>query len=256
MNSGQEKEGSRTPYVETFDDGPGGWVANRYEPLPVWDGAAHCFSPWYVDANHAPPGAGYLHMLMWIHTKAPYVTALEQPNRFVLEGKSRDLTNARLTVRLRGELSLQADGVHPYLAPEWPKDGAATLPLPQLCLLVQTESVGHGRPFQNIILPGQPLRVTRDRTEQTVTLTPDPTQWTQCGMRHDLTDRYGPGDIPMMLKEVSVDLIFVLFPLNVVPVGEVDDLHRRWADKDYRVDPRYLPRGLVVFDTVRIDYSD
>ena len=252
MNQGPEQTGSRTPYVETFDDGPGGWVANRHEPLPIWDGAAHCFSPWYVDANHAPPGAGYLHMLMWIHTKAAYVTEMGGANRFVLEGKSRDLTNARLTVRLRGNLTLEADGVHPYYQPEWPSN----LPLPQLCLLVQTESASHGRPFPNIILTGQTFQVTREWSEQTVTLTPDPAQWTQCGTRHDLTDRYGPGDIPTMLKDVSVDLIFVLFPLHVVPVGEVDDLHRQWADKDYRVDPRYLPRGLVMFDTVRIDYPD
>lgn len=252
MNQGAVRAGSRTPYVETFDNGPGGWVANRHEPLPIWDGAAHCFSPWYVDANHAPPGAGYLHMLMWIPTKAAHVTELGGANRFVLEDKSRDLTNARLTARIRGDLTLEADRVHPFYQPEWPREGAP--PMPRLCLLVQTEGSDNPRPFPNIILTGQPFRVTREWTEQTVTLTPDPAQWTQCGVRHDLTDRYGPGDIPAMLKDVSVDLIFVLFPLNVVPVGSVDDPHRGWADRDYRVDPRHLPRGLVMFDTVRIDY--
>lgn len=255
MTSDQKE--SRTPYVETFDDGPGGWVANRHEPLPVWDGAATCYGPWYVDANHAPPGAGYLHMLMWIHTKAAYVTAVGGQNRFVLENKSRDFTNAKLTVRLRGELSLEGVKVHPFSTPEWaPKGDEADLLGAKLCLLVQTEGPGHTHPYPNIILTGQPLRVTRDWSEQTLTLTTDPAQWTQCGVRHDLTHRYGPGDIAAMLADVSIDLIFVLFPLKVVPVGPVEDLHRQWADRDYRVDPRYLPRGLVMFDTVRIDYPD
>src|SRR5712672_957512 len=58
----------RRTYVETFDNGPGGWYADRRYALPVWDGVAYCHSPWWLDANHAPPGAGYLHLLMWIYT--------------------------------------------------------------------------------------------------------------------------------------------------------------------------------------------
>ena len=49
----------RRTYVETFDDGPGGWYGGRKFALPVWDGVAYCYSPWWVDANHAPPGAGW-----------------------------------------------------------------------------------------------------------------------------------------------------------------------------------------------------
>ena len=55
-------------YLETFDTGPGGWYADRHHALPVWDGVAYCHSPWWLDANHAPPGAGYLHLLMWTFT--------------------------------------------------------------------------------------------------------------------------------------------------------------------------------------------
>jgi hypothetical protein len=55
-------------YVETFDRGPGGWYADRRYALPVWDGVAYCTSPWWLDASHALPGAGYLHLLMWMYT--------------------------------------------------------------------------------------------------------------------------------------------------------------------------------------------
>ena len=40
----------------------------------------------------------------------------------------------------------------------------------------------------------------------------------------------------------------------VVPLGEVEDVHRQRAAKDYKVDMQHLPKGLVMFDTVRIDY--
>jgi hypothetical protein len=103
------------PYIETFDHGPGGWYGNRYYALPVWDGVAYCYSPWWLDANHAPPGAGYLHMLRWTYTakrryqgndeytrQLPYLGS-----RFAEEGHSTDLRNARLTVRLRGDVDLK-----------------------------------------------------------------------------------------------------------------------------------------------------
>jgi hypothetical protein len=43
--------GRFSPYVENFDSGPGGWYADRYFALPVWDGVAY-YGPWWVDANH------------------------------------------------------------------------------------------------------------------------------------------------------------------------------------------------------------
>ena len=49
---------SREPYVETFDKGPGGLDRQPERSPAVWDGVAYCFGPWFVDPNHAPPGAG------------------------------------------------------------------------------------------------------------------------------------------------------------------------------------------------------
>ena len=95
-------------YTETFNDGPGGWIADLRSPLPVWDGVAYCHSPWSVDANHAPPGAGYLHLLMYLITHADALCSLDETlhrgNRFVEDGHSTDLTNARVSVRLRGTM--------------------------------------------------------------------------------------------------------------------------------------------------------
>src|SRR6266487_3006039 len=100
-------------YRETFDDGPGGWLGwdgSGAQRLEIQDGAAVSRSPWWIDTNHAPPGAGYLHLLYCLHTS----NASGYPQRFVeIAGRNRfadggfptDFTNARLTARLKGELN-------------------------------------------------------------------------------------------------------------------------------------------------------
>lgn len=237
-------------YTETFDDGPGGWVADLCSPQSVWDGVAHCFSPWSVDANHAPPGAGYLHVLMYLHTDAAAVTQLEGANRFVEGGFSTNLTNARVTARLRGTLDL-AGPLCNNQTPRIQRDVGDV----RLYLHVQARVKGPPRTTANFMLTGQPFEITDEWSEQTVRLAPDPEQWTSLGARHDLREVYGDADIAEVLADVNHDIIFLLFPLNVVPVGQVDDLHRAWAVRDYKVDMAYLPKGLIMFDTVQIEYG-
>ncbi len=233
---------SREPYYEDFDRGPGGWLANRYDPLPIFDGVAYCFGPWYLDSHHAPPGAGYLHMLMYLYTSAKNVSPDRkshlQGNRFIEQGKSTDLTNARLTVRLRGEIDLQ---------------GA------ELVLLVQGKTA---KTTANFVLTGQPLRVEHDWTEQTLHLAPDPRQWTCLGARWDKVQDYGCDDIAAVLKDVNWDIMFVLFPLKIVPTHPelVKDMHKMRPGQDYpgypsyEVEQKYLPKGIIMIDWVRIDY--
>jgi hypothetical protein len=238
-------------YTETFDDGPGGWLADLHSPLPVWDGVAYCHSPWSVDANHAAPGAGYLHVLMYLHTHARSVVASNGVNRFVEGGFSSDLTDAKITARLRGAMSLAGPLCNNQTqAPETDLGGV------QLFVHVQAHLDGPPERTANFILTGQPFEITPDWSEQTVQLSSDPTQWTSLGTRHDLKGVYGDGDIAEVLADVNHDIIFLLFPLNIVPVGNVDDRDHRWAGRDYKVDMAYLPKGLVMFDTVRIEYPE
>lgn len=229
----------RTPYIETFDTGSGGWCAwgtGSHKP-ELKEGALVVRSPWRVDPNHCAPGAGYLHLLAYLYTHPKYYSD-EIANRvgvnyFLAEQKDRNLTDARMTVRLRGDVELK---------------GA------KLTLWVQAD-VGETRP--NFALTGQSLAITRDWSEQTLALSPDPAQWTCVGGRHDLTDRYGYGDIRDALQDVNCDLILVLFPLNVVPIGIplADKDHLR-THRDYEPDYAYLPEGVVEFDAIQIDYPD
>jgi hypothetical protein len=233
---------SREPYIENFDNGAGGWLANRFDPLPIIDGSACCYSPWYLDSHHAPPGAGYLHMLMYLYTSEKNVGADRRThlrgNRFIEQNKSTDLTNARLTVRLRGDIDLQ---------------GA------RLLLLIQAKTA---KTTANFVLSGQPLRVGREWSEQTVVLSPNPRQWTCLGARWDETSFYGCDDIATVLGDVNWDIMLVLFPLKIVPAHPelVRDANRMRPGQDYpgypsyEVELRYLPRGVIMFDSVRIDY--
>lgn len=230
-------------YVETFDNGPGGWYADRCSALPIFDGAAYCYSPWWTDANHAPPGAGYLHIVMWQYTeKAHYQKDSEYTrnlpyrySRFAEEGWSKNLTNAKLTVRLRGEGDFK---------------GAS------LVFHVQAKT---DKTTVNLALTGQPFQITPNWSDQTVTLTPDPEQWTCLGARHDMLDVYGCDSISKVLADVNLDIIFLLFPVKVVPSsGDIkgDDIDVLRAVVDYPVDQQHLPKGVIMFDTISIKYPD
>lgn len=229
-------------YVETFDSGPGGWFSwaghSKNVPLQIEDGVAVSRSPWAIDSNHAPPGAGYLHLLFVLPTAnlaefPQEIRELSGPNRFVEGGFPLDFTNAKVTVRLRGEVESK---------------GA------KLVLLVQ----GHvGDRTINSILTGQSLEITRDWSEQMLTLAPDLRQWTCLGARHDLLHFYGWGDIADVLRHVDVDLIFVFFMSDVVPLPPMDgDHHRLRPQIDYGIDASKLPEGIVMLDEVRIEFAE
>lgn len=237
----------RKTYTETFDNGPGGWLlwlAGGGGPLPpdIRDGALVSRSPWGIDFNHAPPGAGYCHLLyclgLFRKDKFPYekFEPYIGKNRFVEGNYSTNLTNAKITVRVRGEVDLQ---------------GA------NLMLLVQGD-VGPIR--TNWVLDSQPIKITKDWTEQTITLVPDESKWTCMGVRTSGADCdfYGTASLAKMLEDVTINIIFVLFPLNVRPwnIKPGADPHQLRAGKDYSVDRRFLPNGEVWLDSVKIEYPD
>jgi hypothetical protein len=250
----------RTPYIETFDTGNGGWFAWRPAaemPSPsegstipplIRNGAYVTQSPWWVDSNHAPPGAGYLHLLAFLPTNPAHPRPFDSPNIFIDEAYSTDLRDARMTLRLRGDVDLR---------------GA------ELLLLAQATVPGG---TANLVLTDQPFTVTPDWSEQSVTLTTNQAHWTCLGARHDLVGYYCCSEPADVLRDVDVDLILVLFPLEIVPTEPVADIHlgrphhsitqpalrsgNRPLDPGYEVDWNYLPRGQIEFDTIRIDYPD
>ena len=106
------KHRSKKHYVEDFLKGAGGWwgwANNRdgIKELETAKSAVISRSPWWVDYNHAPPGAGYLHMVFCLATKGPFGEAAKEcggANSFVQGGFPRDFTHAEMTFHLKGEL--------------------------------------------------------------------------------------------------------------------------------------------------------
>ena len=228
-------------YIETFADGPGGWfgwISNSGgpKPLEISDSAVTSRSPWWIDYNHAPPGAGYLHMLFSLMTTGPgfgeaYMEA-GGTNRFVEGGCSTDFRDAKLSVRLKGELETR---------------GA------NLVLLVQASVGGLTSGWA---LTGRPLVVKPEWSEQTIIAAPDPSLWTCMGSRHDRTKTYGRIELVTVLRDVNVDILLILFPLDVVPMGPIKgDPHILRPEKDYPLWRSRLPEGYIMLDEVRIEFA-
>lgn len=230
---------SRT-YLETFDAGPGGWYGwiDNYlgpKPLEIIDGAAYTHSPWWIDYNHAPPGAGYLHMLYSLMTKGPgfpeAIMTAGGPNRFVEGGFPTDFRNARMSIRAKGELETRGANV---------------------VLLVQGTVGGLTSGWA---LTGSPFVIKPEWTEQTVVAAPDPTKWTCLGSRHDRTKTYGRIDLATILQDVNTNIMLILFPLNVVPMGPMKgDPHLLRAGREYPVWLSKLPEGYILLDEIRIEF--
>jgi hypothetical protein len=54
---------------------------------------------------------------------------------------------------------------------------------------------------------------------------------------------------------VNLDILFILVLVKPQPVsGDVREPDRLRAAADYEVDPDSLPKGVIQFDSVRIDY--
>ena len=228
------------PYVEDFDEGPGGWYgwidnASGPKPLEISESCAVSRSPWWIDYNHAPPGVGYLHLLYSLNTHGPageHHREVAGKNRFVEGGYPTDFSSARVKLRLKGELEAR-----------------------DAQLLFVCQAVHEGI-CSGWMLHSQPLDVTADWSVQTLTTTPDPDQWTCLGSRHDRRDYYGEVPLTTVLRDVNVDIMFVLYPLEIAPMGPLaGDPDRLRPEQDYPVWRAKLPEGYVVLDQVRIDFA-
>jgi hypothetical protein len=197
-------------YTETFDDGLGGWfgwTSNQEGPKRLIGGPSVLTSrsPWWIDYNHAPPGAGYLHMIFCLLTKGAgygeaYMEAGGQ-NRFIESNFPTDFRGAQLTVRLRGELENR---------------GA------QLVLLVQGAHEGLTTGWA---YTGAPIPMDPDWSEHTILLSSEDHRWTCLGSRHDRMKTYGRAALDTVLGDVNSNILFILFPLTVAPIFRSNHLH-------------------------------
>ncbi len=90
---------------------------------------------------------------------------------------------------------------------------------------------------------------------ESVVCLPDERQWTCLGSRHDRTDYYGRTPLQAVLGNANADILLVLYPLDVAPMGPITvDPHELRPERDYPVWRSRLPEGYMVLDEVRIDF--
>lgn len=227
-------------YREKFDDGPGGWygwISNAGGPKTLeWkQGQITSRSPWWIDYNHAPPGAGYLHMVFCLATAGPQGEVYQEAggsNGFIANRCPTDFTNAAVTLHVHGELQNQGS---------------------QAVLLIQGNIEGITSGW---LCTGQPFAVSESTSQQTITLDADPAEWTALGVRHDRADMYGVKPLGQVLSNVNVNIMLVLFPLDVAPMGPLDgDTHLLRPERDYPVWRHKLPEGYITLDEVKIEFA-
>lgn len=235
-------------YSESFESGLAGWVEcykngrDGLRPHETNDGALVSKSPWWVDYNHAPPGGGYLHLLFTLHTadsrfRTSEVLEAGGANSYIDGGYPTDFTNARMTFQLRGDVKLH--------------DAKCVLLIQSF---IPEADSGEIRcvPY---LLTGQPIAITPEYSEQTITLIPDTSQWTCLGSRHDRRETYGWGQLEEALANVNINIMLVLFPLEIVPAQPLDTKpHLLRAGEDFAVDRSRLPEGYVELSSVKIEF--
>ena len=105
-------------------------------------------------------------------------------------------------------------------------------------------------------LAARPLTCGGTPTHQWLNARLDADQWTSLDSRHDRTECYGTRPLETVLSDVNTNILLVLFPLDIAPMGPLDgDPHRLRPDVDYPIWRHRLPEGYVAMDEARISFS-
>ena len=68
---------------------------------------------------------------------------------------------------------------------------------------------------------------------------------------------YGWGDIESVLRDVDIDIIILLQPLQIVSLSPLSGgPHVRRVEVDNEVDRAILPTGEICLEEVRIEFTD
>ena len=87
-------------------------------------------------------------------------------------------------------------------------------------------------------------------------LEPATEDWIALGTRHDRGDMYGMKPLEKVLSNVDVNIMLILFPLDVSPMGPIDgDPHRLRPERDYPVWRHKLPEGSITLDEIGIEFG-
>jgi len=164
--------------------------------VPVANDRMVLESPWWLDPNHAPPGAGYLGLVTWTYVDG-------EPDEATYGVPTVDLRGVTLRVALRAE-NLDLKGSH-------------------LNFWFQT-TMPDGR-FANFVYRRAPIEKRlpsngSDLELVEITLSGEPEAWTCLSSAADRSDFYGCMDVQDAMREVDQDFGLILFPVSGSPLAE------------------------------------
>lgn len=211
----------RSPvYTEDFSQGSGGWhfyqLSDTVPPsadycgtgtygyaytcqMPMdWSdsGTVESKAPWFVDENHAAPGAGILSLIGWVWLNGEYGG---------IPAATLDLRNTELTARIWVDDLVIGDG--------------------HLVFWFQTYRSEIGK-YQNYALTAYPVeRHLRDEKWVTVRIHLPKREgaWTCLGAAPWRVETYGCGSVADALADVNYDFGFIVLPVSpsAPPTGVV-----------------------------------
>lgn len=218
--TGDDSDGA-TIHEHDFAAGSGGWSTTltllTADQLPAeyqacwrsWLGLQACNvdvpvegermvlqSPWWLDPNHAPPGAGYLSLLAWVYLDGAPGTSTHGVSKM-------DLRDATLSVSIRAQdLDLKGSHLHFWFQ--------TTMPDGRFANFVYTRSA-----IESTLAPD-----AHDLEWVEIKLSSDPSAWTCLGTAGARADLYGCMDVAIALRAVDNDFGFILFPVSDSPLPE------------------------------------
>ena len=221
-------------YRESFDRGAGGW--HYYATTPAgeavldhvpWNAEQQCVtsaSPWWIDPNHKPPGAGYLNIVAFIWMKGyrggvPYrwMDLRDAVLRFSIKTEGLDTKGGHLYFWFQHRYEqgshfwFQNPFAYGLLGSDWKR---ANLALTRY-------------PVEKSAIPGR-------WTQITLPLSPHSEDWTNLGSSNERHDSYGSVSPMQALAKVTTDLGFIILP----------------------VDPKDPPKGVVSLDNIEIGWPE
>lgn len=152
---------------------------------PIIGGECVLSSPWWLDPNHAPPGAGYLNLLLY-----NYIDTIFPGNKAGI-----DLTGKTLYLELRSK----------------------SLELKQSKLLFWFQTKASNGKHINFAFTAAPIILDQNRTIVKLKLTNKPADWTCLGSSIDRANTYDCVSIAEAITNVNLDFGLVILPTSDDP---------------------------------------
>ena len=153
--------------------------------VPIRDGEVILNSPWWLDNNHAPPGAGYLNLLFY-----NYIDTIFSGNK-----KSLNLEDRTLYLKLR----------------------SSNLDLKQSKIFFWFQTKAINGKYINFVYTKVPIHLDEKMKTLEIKFTSNASDWICLGSNERRKDTYDCIDLKDAISDVNIDFGLIIFPTSNDP---------------------------------------